>query len=213
MKTNDVNEFIEGELDNLPIRGYFFVKDSISVCMFAVDAGWTNGSRQLLPYLHHVQERVQQFFSETISFGVSNLYVNLPNVSSAYQSAIDALQAGLRSGRRQFVQIYQSKGFSDLLRMVPMKDLRKVYGETFQGLASPQREEDEELFRTLIVYFESNCQISETAKKLFIHRNTVIYRIDKCEQMLGKDLKDPEIGFLIRFAFRLKPLLDEWEKS
>lgn len=208
-KTNEVSEFIEGEMENLPFHGYFFVKDSFCICLFDVGEGWTNDSRQLIPYLRHAQERVEQYFSETLSFGVSNVRVDLSDLSRAYQSAVDALQSGLRSGRRKFIQIYQSKGFSDLLRMVPMDDLNKLYRETFQGLAFPDREEDEELFHTLIVFFESNCQISETAKKLFIHRNTVIYRIDKCEQLLGKDLKDPETGFLIRFAFRLKALLDE----
>jgi purine catabolism regulator len=208
-KTNEVSEFIEGEMENLPFHGYFFVKDSFCICLFDVGEGWSNDSRQLIPYLRHAQERVEQYFSETISFGISNVHVDLSDLPRAYQSAVDALQAGLRSGRRKFIQIYQSKGFSDLLRMVPMDDLNKLYRETFQGLAFPEKEEDEELFRTLIVFFESNCQISETAKKLFIHRNTVIYRIDKCEQILGKDLKDPEAGFLIRFAFRLKSLLVE----
>jgi purine catabolism regulator len=37
----------------------------------------------------------------------------------------------------------------------------------------------------------------------------VIYRIDKCERMLGKDLKDPDTTFQLRFALRLKPLIDE----
>ncbi|MET1250253.1 PucR family transcriptional regulator ligand-binding domain-containing protein [Sporolactobacillus sp. STCC-11] len=209
MKTNDVSDFIEGEMENLPFNGYFFVKDSFCICLFAVGEGWVDGPRRLLPYLSRVQKRVEQFFSETISFGFSNLCVDLSDLSRAYQSAVDALQSGLRSGRRKFIQIYHSKGFSDLLRMVPLDDLNKLYRETFQGLAFPEREEDKELFHTLIVFFESNCQISETAKKLFIHRNTVIYRIDKCEQLLGTDLKDPETGFLIRFAFRLKSLLDE----
>ncbi|MCQ2009717.1 PucR family transcriptional regulator ligand-binding domain-containing protein [Sporolactobacillus sp. STSJ-5] len=208
-KTNEVSEFIEGEMENLPFHGYFFVKDSFCICLFDVGEGWSNDSRRLIPYLRHAQERVEQYFSETISFGISNYHVDLSDLPHGYQSAVDALQSGLRSGRRKFIQIYQSKGFSDLLRMVPMDDLNKLYRETFQGLAFPEREEDEELFHTLIVFFESNCQISETAKKLFIHRNTVIYRIDKCEQLLGKDLKDPETGFLIRFAFRLKSLLDE----
>ncbi|MFT8312048.1 MAG: PucR family transcriptional regulator ligand-binding domain-containing protein [Sporolactobacillus sp.] len=209
MKTNEVSEFIEGEMENLPFHGYFFVKDSFCICLLDVGEGWTNDSRPLIPYLQHAQERVEQYFSETLSFGVSNVCVDLSDLSRAYQSAVDALQSGLRSGRRKFIQIYHSKGFSDLLRMVPLDDLNKLYRETFQGLAFPEREEDKELFHTLIVFFESNCQISETAKKLFIHRNTVIYRIDKCEQLLGTDLKDPETGFLIRFAFRLKSLLDE----
>jgi transcriptional regulator len=41
-------------------------------------------------------------------------------------------------------------------------------------------------------------------KKLFVHRNTVIYRLDKCSQLLQKDLKDPEVTIQLRLALRIR---------
>ncbi|MEH7435822.1 helix-turn-helix domain-containing protein, partial [Bacillus thuringiensis] len=48
---------------------------------------------------------------------------------------------------------------------------------------------------------------SETAKRLFLHRNTVIYRLEKCEEILGRNIKDPNETLQLRIAFRIKPLI------
>ena len=60
------------------------------------------------------------------------------------------------------------------------------------------------LLETLFEYLENHCQISETAKRLFVHRNTVIYRLEKCSALLKKDLKDPEVTIQLRLALRIR---------
>lgn len=209
METGEVYEYLEGEMKALPFAGHFFVKDYVCVMLFEIGASLENGLRFLVPHLNRMQERVEQFFPHTLSFGLSNIFTDLFDIPSAYQEAVDALQSGLQMSRHSFIQIYQSKGITDVLRMIPTDDLQKLYQETFQNLAFPKKDEDQALFHTLYVYLESNCQISETAKKLFVHRNTVIYRIEKCENLLGKDLKDPDTTFQLRLAFRLRSLLDQ----
>lgn len=209
METGEVYEYLEGEMKALPFAGHFFVKDYVCVMLFEIGASLENGLRFLVPHLKRMQERVEQFFPHTLSFGLSNIFTDLFDIPSAYQEAVDALQSGLQMSRHSFIQIYQSKGITDVLRMIPTDDLQKLYQETFQNLAFPKKDEDQALFHTLYVYLESNCQISETAKKLFVHRNTVIYRIEKCENLLGKDLKDPDTTFQLRLAFRLRSLLDQ----
>lgn len=70
-------------------------------------------------------------------------------------------------------------------------------------------EEKQNLLNTLFVYLETNCQISETAKRLYVHRNTVIYRIEKCEEILGKNFKDPETSLQLRLALRIKSIFED----
>lgn len=209
METNDVYEYIEGEIRAFPFPVHLFVKDHICVLIAEMMASEENSYRFLKPYLLNVQEQVKHFFPQTLSFGLSNIFTDLSGIPSAYQEAVDALHAGMQIGRRSFIQAYQARGIVDLLHRVPVEDLRKLYQDMLQSLAFPKKEENRALLHTLYVYLESNCQISETAKKLYVHRNTVIYRIDKCERMLGKDLKDPDTTFQLRFALRLKPLIDE----
>jgi purine catabolism regulator len=61
--------------------------------------------------------------------------------------------------------------------------------------------------QTLRIYVENEGQIAETAKRLFLHRNTVIYRLDKCEKLTRRNLKDPSDTIRIRLAFHMEPLL------
>ena len=56
---------------------------------------------------------------------------------------------------------------------------------------------------SLDCYFACNCNVSETAKALFIHRNTLIYRIDKIKSILGRDLKDSEERLLLQLGLRV----------
>ncbi|RYM05042.1 PucR family transcriptional regulator [Sporolactobacillus sp. THM7-7] len=211
METSDVYDYLEGEIVNLPFKGHFFVKDQYCVLLMELGVSWDEARKRLLPFLKKMQKRVGKFFPHTVSFGISNMFTDLLDIPSAYQEATDALQDGLQLSRRSFIQVYRSKGIMDILRMVPTDDLEKLYQETFQNLAFPVKEEDHALLHTLFVYLESNCQISETAKKLYVHRNTVIYRIEKCENLLGIQLKDPGTTFRLRFAFRLNSLLKEQE--
>ncbi|MED3647423.1 helix-turn-helix domain-containing protein [Halalkalibacterium halodurans] len=63
------------------------------------------------------------------------------------------------------------------------------------------------MLETLDSFLNHHCQISETAKSMFIHRNTVIYRIKKCEEILGIDLKGGHETLQLRMALFMKPLL------
>lgn len=70
-------------------------------------------------------------------------------------------------------------------------------------LAFPEDEYFKELRDTLKVYLDHQCEISSTAKYLFVHRNTVKYRIERCEEMLQYEFKDPKVSLNLRLALEL----------
>ncbi|RYL95925.1 PucR family transcriptional regulator [Sporolactobacillus sp. THM7-4] len=210
METDDVYECLEGEISQLPFPAFLFLKGNVCVMLVEASDSWGNIRDMIEPCLKGIQKNISRLFPHTVSFGVSNICQRVTDISTVYKEAIDALRTGRRMGHPGFIQIYQANDIMDILRMVPVDDLQKLYEEAFRQLADPTHEENRVLLHTLYVYLETNCQISETAKRLYVHRNTVIYRIDKCEKMLGEDLKDPTTTFRLRFAFRLRPILDEW---
>lgn len=95
------------------------------------------------------------------------------------------------------------------MRQIPLEDLKNYYTFALSGFNDTKIEEEQSLLETLSVYLETHCQISETAKRLFVHRNTVVYRIEKCEEILGRSLKDSETTLQIRLALRIKTLLEK----
>ncbi|MFT8392188.1 MAG: PucR family transcriptional regulator ligand-binding domain-containing protein [Sporolactobacillus sp.] len=208
LENNEVFDYIEGNLESLPFPGHFFVNDHACVMVCEVTMSLQSSLRFLMPAMKALQQRVYHIFNYTISFGISRLFTDLSELADANQEASAILQNGKQAGEHAFIHVYQANELNDLLRQMPMDDLRKIYQETLQELAFPIKEEERVLLNTLFVYVESNCQISETAKKLFVHRNTVIYRIEKCEQILGLDFKDSDVSFRLRFAFRIRPLFE-----
>jgi PucR family transcriptional regulator, purine catabolism regulatory protein len=207
METDSVYEFIEEEICTSLLSGLLFIKGNKCVLLVEVNEMVSGIHTAIHSYLQKIQTKIKSRFHRTISFGVSNISHQLPDIKNAYKDALNALRTGQLSGDSQFIQYYRTKDITEILRIVPTEDLKEFYHTTLQELASTKREEEQVLLQTLAVYLETHCQISHTAKRLFVHRNTVIYRIEKCEDILGISLKDSEATLSLRLALRIKTIL------
>lgn len=209
-----VYEFIETEIKKAPFASQLFLIQDHCIIIMEVTHSSYELDKTILPYLQNIQTYLANTFKTSISFGISNVYQRLLNLPNAYQEALSALHTGQLSGNTPFIQIHRPKDAFEMLRIIPTKDLQEFYDHIFHSFSnSHQQEEEQILLHTLSVYLETHCQISETAKRLYVHRNTVIYRLEKCEDLLGKSLKDPETTFHLRFAFRIKSILKMNERK
>ncbi|MEZ0116308.1 UNVERIFIED_ORG: purine catabolism regulator [Heyndrickxia coagulans] len=202
---DEIYEFIEDDVAHSPGDAHFFTKGELCILLYEVqtyDSSWIEAQ------LHKIQEKVKAYFGRTMSFGISNLSHSFLEVRSAYKEAIDALKSGELSRKSAYIQTYLTKDIVSLLRLIPREDLENFYRHAFKGFRRIKREERESLLQTLSVYLETNCQISETSKRLYVHRNTVVYRIEKCRELLGKNLKDPDTNLQLRLALRIHNLLE-----
>lgn len=164
-----------------------------------------NGLKELL------QQSVHRIFADSglsVSIGVGNPVTKLLDCPLTFQEAMSALQDGYSSKRIQFVQFYAGKDTIDLFRFVPKEELEKFYRRTLAGLEELESKERQELLKTLHVYLNNHGQIADTAKQLFIHRNTVLYRLEKLKHLTGSDFDLPEDSLRYRIAFLMEPLID-----
>jgi len=67
---------------------------------------------------------------------------------------------------------------------------------------------DPELIQTVEMFFECNLNVSETARQLYIHRNTLVYRLDKIERMIGLDLRKFEDAIIFKMAMLVNQYLE-----
>ncbi|MFB5197577.1 PucR family transcriptional regulator [Neobacillus sp. KR4-4] len=209
-KADDIYDFIEGEVSVITPYIHFFTKGETCILLFEIQETISTSSSYCESTLLSLQEKVSTYFRNTISFGVSNLSHSFLDVKNAYKDAVDALSQGQLSKKTAYIQTYHTKDVMELLRMVPRDELKNFYTFALSRLANTKVEDEQTLLDTLSVYLETHCQISETAKRLFVHRNTVIYRIEKCEEILGKSLKDSETTMQIRLALRIKSLFEAY---
>ena len=154
--------------------------------------------------IQDVQSSIDEF---TLSFGVSSVIQDLDKLGTAYEEALEALMQGYAIFHEEFIYFYKTKELKELLTAIPIKDLRALYENTLKTLAYPEGD-DEELVRTIEVYLEHQCEITSTARALYVHRNTVKYRVKKAEEILGEPLKDPTNSLRIRVALMIGRILN-----
>jgi PucR family transcriptional regulator, purine catabolism regulatory protein len=202
-QANDIYDFLEDEVSEMHPKIHFFTKGEACILLLEAEENGVNVESTLV----QLQERVSYYYKNTISFGVSNLSQTFLDVKNAYNDSQEALSQGLLAKKKAYIQTYHAKDVIELLRLIPQNDLRNFYEFALSGFTETGSAEDQSLLETLSVYLETHCQISETAKRLYVHRNTVVYRIEKCEEILGKSLKDSETTIQIRLALRIRNLL------
>ncbi|PFQ29645.1 PucR family transcriptional regulator [Bacillus cereus] len=203
-----IYDLIEEELNSYTANVHLFIKDDMYVLLVNCDGIWRQTEKErMISLLKNIQVKIYTYFQKSISFGIANSSEQLLHISHSFKEATDAFYYGEISGSKEFIEIYQAKEISAILRMIPQEQLKKFYESTLHSLANENEKDHAVLLHTLSVYLETHCAISETAKRLFLHRNTVIYRLDKCEEILGRNIKDPNETLQLRIAFRIKPLI------
>ena len=119
---------------------------------------------------------------------------------------MEAWKQGAELYNQLFINFYETKQIRELIRLIPEENLKKFYENTLRSLAYPKTRDEEELINTLVVFLDNNCEIAWTAKKLFIHRNTVKYRIAKCEDILSYSVHDAQNSLNLRLALLMRSI-------
>lgn len=102
---------------------------------------------------------------------------------------------------------YRQLELTLLLGQIPTEVMEKYCNGTLRGLLSREPEYVREMLRTLEVYLENDGHVNETAKKLFIHRNTATYRIEKLSELLDVDFKKINDLLRLKLVFMFRRML------
>ena len=120
--------------------------------------------------------------------GYSTKKLTLPELKDARREAALALQiSGIFQEERE-VAAYSRLGIARLIHELPA-DLCELFLHEVFGEHLPDQEIDEEMQVTIRLFFENNLNISETARRLFLHRNTLVYRLERFEKLVGLDIR------------------------
>lgn len=196
-----LTRFVEDQ--RLPMQ--VFMEDHHIVLLYAVKEVTVDATTFLKEMLLAMSQQLQRFFGLAYQFGVSNPAPTMYEVKRAYEEAKTTAVAGAP----HTVRFHKRKTIVELFEMIPNNDLIRYAQMTFQPFQHLNEEEQEILLDTLHTYLETHCQISDTAKQLYVHRNTVLYRLNKCSTLLQKDLKDPEVTMQLRLALRIRKTLPQ----
>ena len=136
--------------------------------------------------------------SSDIHVAYGTVVSEIKEVSRSYKEARMALDVGKIFFEERKVIAYSTLGIGRLIYQLPIPLCKMFIREIFDG-KSPD-DFDEETLTTINKFFENSLNVSETSRQLYIHRNTLVYRLDKLQKSTGLDLRVFEDAITFKIA-------------
>ena len=158
-----------------------------------------DGSRELEKMAKEMMEILRaESEDDKIHIAYGTVVNDIKEVSKSYKEAKLALDVGKIFFDEKDIVAYSTIGIGRLIYQLPIPLCKMFIKEIFEG-KSPD-EFDEETLTTINKFFENSLNVSETSRQLYIHRNTLVYRLDKLQKSTGLDLRVFEDAITFKIA-------------
>ena len=157
-----------------------------------------DGHAELEKIAENMYTLLKEDGEEDILIAYGTVVGDIKEVSKSYKEAKLALDVGKIFFSERSVIAYSALGIGRLIYQLPIPLCKMFIREIFEG-KSPD-DFDEETLTTINKFFENNLNVSETSRQLYIHRNTLVYRLDKLQKSTGLDLRVFEDAITFKIA-------------
>jgi purine catabolism regulator len=147
-------------------------------------------------------------FSEVVSIGIGRPGQGIQGIRRSHQEARQALTLGRRLHGAGHITDFDDLGIYRLiLAAEQLPELQAFQEETLSELLAYDRVHRSNLTQTMEAFFAANCSPKETATILKVHRNTVLYRLDRVAEITGMSLDDPDTRLRLHLALHVRMAL------
>ena len=195
-KDGIVTELLRG-MFSTQAGDYITAVDESSVILIkAMDAGAAHEDMMGIAQTIVAMMNSEAMLNVKVSFGT--VVQELKDVSKSYKEAKMALDVGKIFYAERNVAAYSTLGIGRLIYQLPVNLCKLFIEEIFED--SVPNDLDEETLITINKFFENNLNVSETSRQLFVHRNTLVYRIEKLQKSTGLDLRNFDDALTFKIA-------------
>ena len=165
--------------------------------------------------LERVQARIQQGKASNgilpvYTVGIGRLAHDVQQMPQSHREAQQALEIGRRLFGEGKLHSFARLGIYRLLfHLYGHQELSDFYQETLGPLLESDNRSNSALIETLEGFFRCNGNLSETARAMHLHRNSLLYRLGRIEELLGRSLEDPELRLSLQIALKIRHLQKE----
>ena len=145
-----------------------------------------------------------ELFVKTV-IGISTVAGHLRELADAYKEAQVAIEVGKVFETEKTIINYENLGIGRLIYQLPTTLCEIFLSEVFKKNSIDTL--DQETLFTINKFFENNLNVSETSRKLFVHRNTLVYRLEKIKKLTGLDLREFDDAIIFKVALMVKKYL------
>ena len=163
-------------------------------------------------------EKIAKMISDTLStelnvkvyISIGTVVSDLKDVSRSYKEAKMALEVGKIFENDKYIVNYEKLGIGRLIYQLPLSLCKMFIKEVLHGLTMDDF--DDETLATVNKFFENNLNVSETSRQLYIHRNTLVYRLDKLQKMTGLDLRNFDDAIIFKITIMVSKYMMYMDK-
>lgn len=142
-----------------------------------------------------------EFFLKT-TVGIGSTVSSVKELARSFKDAQVAIEVGKVFDTEKDVVNYETLGIGRLIYQLPTTLCEMFLQEVFKRGSLESL--DRETLMTIQAFFENNLNVSETSRKLFVHRNTLVYRLEKIKKLTGLDLREFDHAITFKVALMVK---------
>ena len=167
------------------------------------------------PELYEIAESVEQTLQQELGIkvvvGIGTPARHLRELADRYKEAQVAIEVGKVFDDSKSIIHYENLGLGRIIYQLPTTLCEMFLSEVFKK--NPIEALDQETLYTINKFFENNLNVSETSRKLFVHRNTLVYRLEKIKKLTGLDLREFDHAIIFKVALMVKKYLNSQGKQ
>ncbi|MFZ6026913.1 MAG: PucR family transcriptional regulator [Chloroflexota bacterium] len=192
---------INGEVSRLGQRIILSPVGTEIICFCEVASGTTRPEKAFALGQAVIDQGAREYASTPLLCGIGTVANNLSEWRVSFRQAGQALELARRFGERKRLYFPDLSVYRLLIQIEHSPELSAFQEEILGTLLSNEGGRD--LIRTLESYFQHNGNLSQTAEALYIHRNTLIYRMERIANITGLNMDDPETRLAIQLALHI----------
>ena len=143
--------------------------------------------------------------------GIGTTAYHLRELADRYKEAQVAIEVGKVFDTEKSIINYENLGIGRIIYQLPTTLCEMFLSEVFKK--NPIEALDPDTLETINKFFENNLNVSETSRKLYVHRNTLVYRLEKIKKITGLDLREFDHAIVFKVAMMVKKYLDTQNTS
>ena len=153
----------------------------------------------------NIEETLKNELRIKTIIGIGTVATHLRELADSYKEAQTAIDVGTVFDPDKSIMHYENLGIGRLIYQLPTTLCEIFLREVFKKNSLDSL--DQETLFTINKFFENSLNVSETSRKLFVHRNTLVYRLEKIRKLTGLDLRQFDHAIVFRVALMVRQYL------
>ena len=170
-----------------------------------------DGTDELYQFAQAVQETLMEEAVQTAMVGIGEVKHTLTQLGESYQEAKRAMEVGHIFNEEETIHVFRRLMLERFLMNVPREESTHYHGLLFNRKTAKLF--NDEMLQTIEMFFRKDLNLSDTARQLYIHRNTLVYRLDKVQRQTGLDLRRFDDAVTFKILYELKKCGQEKPKQ